>query len=232
MQSGTPVNLPNYEIVGDPKLTSGQDLNHWFDTSPAMWIQRPPDTLRITPLRSPNIRRHTAPQVDLLAAVGLAIVMWYGATRVLSGELTTGDVVVFWNPNNRYQRWVQRIVGLPGDTIEIRNDLLFVNGQQVERREAPTTQESGAPAGQTYRETLDKANYEVLIAPCMTEEKLRHGPQFERMTVPNGHVFTLGDNRHRATDSRDFGPVPMADIIGRVDYIYLPRWVNLKRPNQ
>ncbi|MCL4402349.1 MAG: TonB-dependent receptor [Acidobacteria bacterium] len=65
MQSGTPIGLPNYEIVGDPKLTSGQDLNHWFNTSSTMWIVRPPDTLRVTPLRSPNIRRHTAPQLDL-----------------------------------------------------------------------------------------------------------------------------------------------------------------------
>ena len=65
LQSGTPVGWSNYQIVGDPKLTSGQNLNHWFNTSADMWIQRPPDTLRITALRSPNIRRHTAPQVDL-----------------------------------------------------------------------------------------------------------------------------------------------------------------------
>ncbi|MBI4876443.1 MAG: TonB-dependent receptor [Acidobacteria bacterium] len=65
LQSGTPIALPNYQIAGDPKLLSGQALNRWFNTSPEMWIQRPPDTLRITPARSPNIRRHTAPQLDL-----------------------------------------------------------------------------------------------------------------------------------------------------------------------
>ena len=64
-QSGTPISLPDYYIYGDPKLSSGQTLNHWFNTSPQIWVQRPPDTLRTAKLNSPNIRRHTAPQVDL-----------------------------------------------------------------------------------------------------------------------------------------------------------------------
>jgi hypothetical protein len=64
-QSGTPMSYPDYYLYGDPKLKSGQTLQHWFDTSPSIWVQRPADTLRVTPLRSPNIRRHSAPQVDL-----------------------------------------------------------------------------------------------------------------------------------------------------------------------
>jgi hypothetical protein len=65
LQSGTPMSYPDFYIHGDPKLTSGQTLDKWFDTSPNIWVQRPADTLRTTPLRSPNIRRHTAPQIDL-----------------------------------------------------------------------------------------------------------------------------------------------------------------------
>jgi hypothetical protein len=64
-QSGPPMTYPNYYLNGNPKLTSGQSLNHWFDTSPQIWVQPPPDTLRVTPLRSSNIRRHTAPQFDV-----------------------------------------------------------------------------------------------------------------------------------------------------------------------
>src|SRR5262249_7463746 len=63
-QSGTPMAYPDYYIYGNPKLDSGQTLNHWFNTSKEIWVQRPPNTLRTAPLRSPNIRRHTAPQVD------------------------------------------------------------------------------------------------------------------------------------------------------------------------
>jgi len=63
-QSGKAMSLPDYYIYGDPKLESGQTLNHWFDTSKSIWAQRPIDTLRTAKLRSPNIRRHTAPQIS------------------------------------------------------------------------------------------------------------------------------------------------------------------------
>ena len=63
-QSGTPMSYPDWYIYGNPKLESGQTLNRWFDTSRQVWVQRPADTLRVTPQRSPNIRRHAAPQLD------------------------------------------------------------------------------------------------------------------------------------------------------------------------
>ena len=65
LQSGTPMSYPDFYIQGNPKLQSGQSLNKWFDTNRALWQQRPADTLRTAPLRSPNIRRHTAPTFDL-----------------------------------------------------------------------------------------------------------------------------------------------------------------------
>lgn len=65
MQAGPPISYPDYYIQGNPKLESGRTLSHWFDTSKAIWVQRPPDTVRVAPLRSPNIRRHAAPQLDL-----------------------------------------------------------------------------------------------------------------------------------------------------------------------
>jgi hypothetical protein len=64
-QSGPPMSYPDYYLYGNPKLESGQTMSHWFNTSASIWGQRPADTLRVTPLRSPNIRRHSAPQVDL-----------------------------------------------------------------------------------------------------------------------------------------------------------------------
>jgi hypothetical protein len=64
IQSGTPMSYPDYYLNGDPRLESGQTLNHWFDTSKSLWTQRPPDTLRVLPFRSPNIRRYSRPQFD------------------------------------------------------------------------------------------------------------------------------------------------------------------------
>ncbi len=64
-QSGPPTPLPDYYLYGEPRLPKGeQTFNKWFNTSPQIWVQRPPDTLRTTKLRSPNIRRHSAPQFN------------------------------------------------------------------------------------------------------------------------------------------------------------------------
>ena len=65
-QSGTPMALPNYNLEGNPQLPSSQQtLNHWFNTNPALWMIPQTDTLRTTPLYSPNIRRQTAPQFTM-----------------------------------------------------------------------------------------------------------------------------------------------------------------------
>lgn len=65
IQSGTPMSYPDFHIHGNPKLEGGQTLRMWFDTSRTIWVQRAADSLRTAPLRSPNIRRHTAPTFDL-----------------------------------------------------------------------------------------------------------------------------------------------------------------------
>jgi hypothetical protein len=64
-QPGQPITYSSsYYIFGDPKLSSGQTLNHWFDTSPSIWVIRPPDTLRTSKLRSATIRTDSKPQYD------------------------------------------------------------------------------------------------------------------------------------------------------------------------
>lgn len=65
IQQGFPMPYPSgYYIEGDPKLSSGQTMNHWFNTSPSIWVPQPPDTLRTAPLISSSIRGQIAPQLD------------------------------------------------------------------------------------------------------------------------------------------------------------------------
>ena len=67
MQRGLPISYSgSYYIYGDPRLSSGQTLNRWFDTSPGIWVVRPPDTLRTSKLLSSTIRSHSAPQLDVV----------------------------------------------------------------------------------------------------------------------------------------------------------------------
>lgn len=108
-----------------------------------------------------------------------------------------GDVVVFVNPNQRHQDFIKRIVAMPGDSLEIKDSIAYVNGLPEK-----TTQGIG-----------QKAREDCNSSPCT---------EYKKIEIPNGHCFVLGDNRANSQDSRHFGPVPLSDIKGRVDYIYFP----------
>ena len=129
-----------------------------------------------------------------------------------------GDVVIFVYPNDRRLQYIKRIVALPGDTVEIRDNILFINDRPLDYRKLGTA-EAGRKETRgdaVFEETNGSASYRILL-------DTREPPiSFKKQTVPNGSCFVLGDNRFECRDSRDFGPVPLADIKGRVDYIYWP----------
>jgi len=146
-----------------------------------------------------------------------------------TGELRRGDVAVFICPNKRHLKFIQRVAALPGDTAEMKGGELYINDQKLPRtRISPAggppqgTQETG----EIYEEVNGGARYKTMLSPLGADEKSA-ALDFARTTVPNGHCFVLGDNRNVARDSRDFGPVPLADIVGRAEYVYLPRWAKL-----
>ena len=131
-----------------------------------------------------------------------------------------GDVVVFIQPNKRHMEYIKRIVALPGETIEIRDNRLIINGQMLLYREVETQDLDaikGQLNGKVYEETNGGVSYKIMLT-----EGGKAAVNFKKITVPNGHCFVLGDNRENAEDSRDFGPVPLRDIIGKVAYIYYP----------
>ncbi len=106
-----------------------------------------------------------------------------------------GDVVIFKFPQDESRDFVKRVVGLPGDVVEIKRGRVYVNG--VAR-----------------------------VEPYLTKEYLGSmAPQ----KVPHGSYFVLGDNRRASNDSRDWGPVPADNLIGRalVTYWPLDRWGTL-----
>jgi len=150
------------------------------------------------------------------------------------GPVQRGDIVVFIHPNRRHQKQIKRVIALPGDTIEITGGALYVNDKALQRTRVGASDggEDTMLAGEIFRETNASATYQVLMtAPPgtnSTDEERRKLWNLDKTTVPNGHIFVLGDNRSQARDSRQYGPVPMRDIIGRVDHIYYPRWVSLR----
>jgi len=110
------------------------------------------------------------------------------------------DIIVFHaTPTDDY---VKRVIGLPGDTIEYKNDVLYINGKKVDE-----------PYLKPYKEQL--------VSGLLTENfTLKDITGVDR--VPKGKVFVMGDNRRNSVDSRRFGFVDMNQIVGKVDLRYWP----------
>lgn len=126
-----------------------------------------------------------------------------------------GDIVIFPSPVDG-TRLIKRIVGLPGDVIEVSSGRLIVDGAAA--RYAPLA--TDALEGCEHEHSL--ANFEVrreeafgLDHPMMTARGASHGGDFGPYEVPPGHYFVMGDNRDRSFDSRAFGPIPREEIQGK-----------------
>lgn len=109
--------------------------------------------------------------------------------------LERGDVVVFKAPKNPDIEYIKRIIGLPGDKIMIKDGNVFVN------------------------DVLITEPYIAARTNLWEQGFVKDGVAF---TVPEEELFTMGDNRPRSSDGREFGPIPISSIIGQVFYRYFP----------
>lgn len=161
--------------------------------------------------------------------------------RLLAGEPERGDVVVFRHPVNGTD-FIKRLVGLPGDTVQMRNGLLYLNGELVPQTPTGTFEEiyeKQGPLGQLPRCENGPVGEGGLCTSSRATETLPGGRQHNVLniddggfadntdvfTVPAGHYFFLGDNRDNSQDSRfgqavgGVGFVPAENLIGRADRI-------------
>lgn len=131
-----------------------------------------------------------------------------------------GDEVVFRVQSEPGRNWVKRVVALPGDTVEVKDNLVIVNGQQLPREPAPRASLGAAAQeieGDLFEETNAGRRYQILLAADS-----KPLPDYPQAKVPEGTCFVLGDNRNNSRDSRTLGFVALGDLLGDVQYRYWP----------
>ena len=147
--------------------------------------------------------------------------------RLLERPAHRGDVVVFKLPRDGHTDYIKRVIGLPGDRIQMRKGLLYLNGVQVPRVPlASVTEDTGygyARSVARYRETLPGGK-SYITDDFGTDNDLDNTDVFR---VPAGHYFMMGDNRDNSSDSRvapeagGVGYVPAENLVGRAQIILL-----------
>ncbi|MFP4559794.1 MAG: signal peptidase I [Thiohalorhabdus sp.] len=165
----------------------------------------------------------------------------YGLRLPLAGYKLTegsaperGDVIVFQFPEDRGVDYIKRIVAVPGDRLEFRDDTLVVNGEPVPRtadgRFSYREPREGTVHANRFEERTDEHRYHVLYTENRQGRSIN-----EPIRVPEGQYFVMGDNRDNSNDSRFWGTVPERNILGKAFMIWwswdgqenAPRWGRL-----
>ena len=143
-----------------------------------------------------------------------------------------GDIIVFKYPRDESFYYIKRVVGVPGDKIEQKNKVLYVNDQIVQRdliaAEASeklfrTLNDSKYTSASidVFNEKLDQSNHLIML------EKTNYaGDSLNPVTVPPDSLFVMGDNRDFSNDSRFWGFVPMKNVKGKAIVVWLSLWLS------
>lgn len=136
-----------------------------------------------------------------------------------------GDIVTFLFPKDESYIYMKRVIGVPGDRIEVRGKKLILNGKPIPRRQLPPKEAQSvlsslpasvaSPSLEVVEEELDGKRYFTLI-----DKKNEIGNEFGPVTVGEGSYFVMGDNRDFSNDSRYWGMVPQEKLLADVKYIY------------
>ncbi len=147
--------------------------------------------------------------------------------RILENEPERGDVIVFRLPSEPSINYVKRLIGLPGDKIQMRDGTLYINEQEVKKVFADVFTEEDDKEINAFFETLPEGK----IVKTLDENPNSQPDNTGIYEVPQGHFFMMGDNRDNSQDSRflsQVGYIPKENLVGKVSIIFFsnskPAW--------
>ncbi len=130
-----------------------------------------------------------------------------------------GDIVTFFYSAQENIAYVKRVIGLPGDRIEIKNNHLIINSKPLTYQRIDDHSDIPNPdLFELFEEKFGSSSWRVILKK---PDHLKSDKSFEALVVPPGQVFLLGDNRDVSDDSRDWGTVPTRQIFGQVSLVWL-----------
>jgi len=143
--------------------------------------------------------------------------------RIMGSEPEQGDVAVFKLPTDNKTDYIKRVIGMPGDTLQMKNGRLYINGELIERKKIDSYDVTDR-----YGNTENMTEYEQTLPNGVTFSIYEEGDNgaldnTRIFTVPDGHYFMMGDNRDNSQDSRVtkmVGPVPYENMIGRAEFLF------------
>jgi len=201
-----------------------KDYNHWDIYMSLIWIAGA-GTLGYTAFVKTNLfEAFRVPGYSMAPTIVAGDRLTASKIAYRETDPKRGDVVLFKNPADRSMNYIKRIVAMGGDTVEVRNGELLINGRALERqwvRKETLATGKEKLEGDVYRETNGDCRYEIFVSK-ETSDAARAERDFGPVTVPPYHCFVMGDNRNHSIDSRNFGVLSLGAIRGKFKAIYWP----------
>lgn len=136
--------------------------------------------------------------------------------RFFDNQPQRGDVIIMRPPHDMNERYIKRLFGLPGDKIQIIDDVIYINDQPVKRVEVGTYVDENGESYKKYKETLPNSVSYFSYKPSKTKKDSLDHSNYGPYVVENGRYFFIGDNRDYSGDSRyQLGTVPFKNFIAK-----------------
>ena len=147
------------------------------------------------------------------------------AQRYVSDKIERGDLIVFMYPKDEAIQYIKRVVAMPGETIEVKDKVIYINGSEVALKAIDDFDKEGMVHSRfhdfplkLYETKTGNIKHFVMLNQENTYS-LNYGPK----KIPEGHYFVMGDNRDFSSDSRFWGTVPKENVLGKAKAVYFNR---------